>query len=69
MSSDCDAGFLEASRLSCDGSAPCEAASRLVLTPLRQTRVFYKRIVPSVCYDSECIKNFLFETKIQDKKR
>jgi len=59
LSSDCDFGFLEGSRLSCEGSASCEAFARLILSPLRQSRVFYKRDVPEICYQYQCVREFL----------
>ncbi|RWS06159.1 uncharacterized protein B4U79_13506, partial [Dinothrombium tinctorium] len=43
---DCDAGFLEKSRAVCNDSSSCESAARLILMPLRQRRVFYKRKIP-----------------------
>ncbi|CAG2106690.1 unnamed protein product [Medioppia subpectinata] len=67
LSSDCDSGFLEASRLACNDSPSCETFSRLVLTPLRQSRVFYKSSVPKTCFQYQCIKDYLFDS--QNNKR
>ncbi|CAG2166148.1 unnamed protein product [Oppiella nova] len=67
LSSDCDAGFLEASRLACEDSPSCESFARLVLKPLRQSRVFYKSSVPQTCFQYKCIKDFLFDST--NKKR
>ncbi|XP_054159262.1 protein PFC0760c-like [Oppia nitens] len=63
LSSDCDAGFLEAGRLACNDSPSCETFSRIVLTPLRQSRVFYKSSVPDTCFRYHCIRDYLFQTQ------
>ncbi|RWS24863.1 uncharacterized protein B4U80_10445 [Leptotrombidium deliense] len=67
MAADCDAGFLEKSRDACNESSSCETAARLIVTPLRQRRVFYKRKIPGVCRQHKCVRDFL--TDISNRKR
>ncbi|XP_022238339.1 uncharacterized protein LOC106456848 [Limulus polyphemus] len=58
-SEDCDGGFSEESVTLCRGDRPCETATRLILRPLRETKVFFKRSIPQMCYLDSCVEEFL----------
>lgn len=58
-SENCDVGFIEQSQTICRGDVPCESTASLLLLPLRQRRVFYKRSNPSVCLVDSCVEDFL----------
>lgn len=58
-SENCDVGFIEQSQTICRGDIPCESTASLLLLPLRQRRVFYKRSNPSVCLVDTCVEDFL----------
>ncbi|XP_076323533.1 uncharacterized protein LOC143232251 [Tachypleus tridentatus] len=58
-SDDCDGGFSEESVTLCRGDRPCERATRLILRPLRETKVFFKRSIPQMCYLDSCVEEFL----------
>ncbi|XP_035215005.1 uncharacterized protein LOC118188621 [Stegodyphus dumicola] len=58
-SENCDVGFIEQGQTICNGDVPCESTTSLLLLPLRQRRVFYKRSNPSVCLVDPCVEAFL----------
>ncbi|XP_022242858.1 uncharacterized protein LOC106460437 isoform X2 [Limulus polyphemus] len=60
LSSDnCDVGFLKESATLCQDDVPCNTLARAMLVPLRQQRVFFKRVVPAICHKESCIEDFL----------
>ncbi|KAG8182622.1 hypothetical protein JTE90_009985 [Oedothorax gibbosus] len=57
----CDGSFIEQTQTICRNDAPCESTASLLVVPLRQRRVFYKRSNPDVCVEESCVENFLKE--------
>ncbi|GFT85846.1 uncharacterized protein NPIL_165381 [Nephila pilipes] len=60
-SESCDGSFIEQTQTICHNDAPCESTASLLIVPLRQRRVFYKRSNPDVCVDEPCVEAFLKE--------
>ncbi|GIZ02431.1 hypothetical protein CEXT_643891 [Caerostris extrusa] len=42
----------------CRNDAPCESTASLLVVPLRQRRVFYKRSNPAICVEEPCVESF-----------
>ncbi|KAF8767413.1 hypothetical protein HNY73_020379 [Argiope bruennichi] len=60
-SESCDGSFIEQTQTICRNDAPCESTASLLVVPLRQRRVFYKRSNPDVCVEEPCVEAFLKE--------
>ncbi|CAL1273449.1 unnamed protein product [Larinioides sclopetarius] len=60
-SESCDGSFIEQTQTICQNDAPCESTASLLVVPLRQRRVFYKRSNPDVCVEEPCVEAFLKE--------
>ncbi|XP_015905539.1 uncharacterized protein DDB_G0279979 [Parasteatoda tepidariorum] len=60
-SESCDGSFIEQTQTICRGDAPCESTASLLVVPLRQRRVFYKRSNPEICVEEPCVEAYLKE--------
>ncbi|GIY33474.1 uncharacterized protein CDAR_474191 [Caerostris darwini] len=60
-SESCDGSFIEQTQTICRNDAPCESTASLLVVPLRQRRVFYKRSNPAICVEEPCVESFLKE--------
>lgn len=56
---DCDIGFVEESKTICQDDIPCQTTAKMMMLPLRQRRIFFKRSVPAVCHRDPCVERFL----------
>ncbi|XP_023239486.1 uncharacterized protein LOC111638084 [Centruroides sculpturatus] len=56
---DCDIGFVEESKTICQDDIPCQTKAKMMMLPLRQRRIFFKRSVPAVCHRDPCVERFL----------